>query len=921
LERKWFRSFVEEQIGARVEAIVAEGLCFVGTYAGNLYALDIRDGRTVWQVQAGGPIGHSPCYHDGRLWVCTDEGFDRGGLLCLDAKSGAQIWRYEAGAGIWNSPACDGQRVYVGDRAGVFHAVNCADGRAAWTHQTGAMILKPASFSPDGRRVVVGSEDMHVYCFSPDGHLHWKSAKLSGLSQRDQAPTVWDGKVVVRTNPAWGFHESLYAGRTLLREIQQQIRLDEADDAVIVDTPTMFFLRRTERRERAEHERIVQFLRDRPDLRTWFTFDLQDGSEPWITSVLFTSGLHNPPSPPAFHPRTNELYTIMPTAIGVYCSGVSQTGIGIGRIDSQTGYLTNLAHAHGDREPGYFAGMPMITDETSTVGLMGDFLTVTHMGAVGGVDLITRKIRHLHGVRDTYGGLFGPGAAPGSWDGSKRLARDGYVQNAVNEWHGPDRSMAAIAQGRAFWVAGGCVVCFAGRDVPPGEGAGDRPPAPWKWSQMPRINGGNVTSSFGQYDATVPKHTITPDRLQPYLQPPPPVAQAASLCPPVDEPSDHPIRQRLESQVSQFLDGQPWAPWIVELGISHEELHFWRTGETMRILATALPYLSPPLRERTGRCLDRLFEQGVPLDRPVFEPNGRRREHYDLSLPLQEARISRPPSSRAGLFDLYALWAYAHYQDRWDRVLPLLPTIRQRFREELNAVPPDDLANIDGETIVRLNRHVAGLIAWTRMLEQVDDKDAASMVRQRLAEWVTSRVHLERAEPRLQTQIGHHARIARYEDLVPELACVLAGFAGESLERNANDLDRELRVWYHAWGERLIGGENYINPPALSRGLYAVMADGLRHPPVRLRRHLDQPWCQADLYYLEKLISTLRGGEEMGLALSGNGETPGKSAVAKVPVPTFFTASQGHVEDQREYAAQAEQNWGCPIFLRVALTR
>ena len=54
LERKWYRSFVTEQIGARVEAIVANGLCFVGTYAGNVYALDIHDGQTVWQVQAGG---------------------------------------------------------------------------------------------------------------------------------------------------------------------------------------------------------------------------------------------------------------------------------------------------------------------------------------------------------------------------------------------------------------------------------------------------------------------------------------------------------------------------------------------------------------------------------------------------------------------------------------------------------------------------------------------------------------------------------------------------------------------------------------------------------------------------------------------------------------------------------------------------
>jgi hypothetical protein len=35
------------------------------------------------------------------------------------------------------------------------------------------------------------------------------------------------------------------------------------------------------------------------------------------------------------------------------------------------------------------------------------------------------------------------------------------------------------------------------------------------------------------------------------------------------------------------------------------------------------------------------------------------------------------------------------------------------------------------------------------------------------------------------------------------------------------------------------------------------------------------------------VICTRRGCEKMGLAPSGNGETPGKSAVAKVPVPIF----------------------------------
>ena len=413
MQRKWFRSFVEEMVGPRAEAIVAEGLCFVGTYAGNLHALNVDDGHTVWTHQADGPIGHSPCYCDGKLYFCTDAGFDAGSLVCLSARDGKPVWTYRAGAGFWNSPACDGRQVYVGDRGGVFHAVDAATGRVAWTLPTGGMILKPASFSADGRKIVFGSEDMHVYCVSPEGKLLWKSSKLPGLSLRDAAPTVWGDKVVVRTNPANSFHEALHEGGRLVNGIQRNMPWDQREDRVVVDTDNMYFVGRTPRREKAEVDGVRKYLEQHPQSRTWFTLSLDDGREPWIAPVMFTSGLHNPPSPPAFNPTTMQLYTIMPTALSVYCSGVSQVGIGIGRLGPD-GAMTNIAHDQEGREPGYFAGMPMITDETSSVSLMGDFLVVTHMGAVGGVDLQTRQIRQLHGRRDTYGGLFGPGAAKGS---------------------------------------------------------------------------------------------------------------------------------------------------------------------------------------------------------------------------------------------------------------------------------------------------------------------------------------------------------------------------------------------------------------------------------------------------------------------------------------------------------------------------
>jgi hypothetical protein len=131
-ERKWFRDFHDEMIATRVEAIVAEGKCFVGTFAGRLHALHVEDGATAWTFQAAGPIGHSPLYHHGRVYVASEgTGFHEGWLYCLAAADGTEIWRYRTAAAVWVAPATDGQNVYVGDRSGVFHAVRLADGETS----------------------------------------------------------------------------------------------------------------------------------------------------------------------------------------------------------------------------------------------------------------------------------------------------------------------------------------------------------------------------------------------------------------------------------------------------------------------------------------------------------------------------------------------------------------------------------------------------------------------------------------------------------------------------------------------------------------------------------------------------------------------------------------------------------------------
>jgi hypothetical protein len=710
------------------------------------------------------------------------------------------------------------------------------------------MILQPASISPDGRAIVVGSEDMHVYCFSPAGRLRWKSAKLRGISLRDAAPTIWDGKVVVRTNPSRPFHESLHEARQLVCDIQREIPVQDEDRVFDRITQNQYFLRHTARREKAEHQGILAYLEEHPHSRTWFTLDLADGSEPWITSVMFTGGLHNPPSPPTFNPTSNELYTIMPTALGVYSDGVSQLGIGIGRVDPMTGYLTNIPHAHGDRVPGYFTGSTMIADETSALSLMGDLLLVTHQGAVGSVDLRTHMLATLHGARDSYGGLFGPGLTKGSWDGSKDLARQGFVQNTINEWHGPARSIVSISDARMFWVAGGCVVCFAGPNVAGAASGGVGPPRPWKWKQPRRLDGGNVTAALDGYDPLIAKKNFSAADVMNY------VADPTSATSQGEWRED--LKNRLDAAVAETIAVDAWAPLVVQLGISHEEVYFGRAGETMQALAMALPHVRATTRVRAIAYLDRLFSDGAPLTSPAANMNGHRREHYDLAPKTLEAVARRRYEKDER--DLYALWAYAHYADRWSQVLDEIEAVKALF----DAKVADRLVGVNSGAgapvaVEALNRQIAAAIAYMRIMRQAGWDAEVRRAAELLARLVSERVHYERADGRLQARRDHYAKVPRYAALVPEIGRILAEHAPDKLRVNLDDIARELPVWYQAFGERLIGGENYISPPCVGRDIFLAMAYSSHRPKRELAQYLDQPLCRADLAYVAKLTALL----------------------------------------------------------------
>ncbi len=139
-----------------------------------------------WKFKTGGEIDTSPAIDDdGIIYLGSDDGK----LYAVDPLAGNEIWRFQTGDQIKSSPAIgsDGT-IYFGSTDNYFYAVR-PNGELKWSFNIGDYIFSSPAISLDERTVYVGASDNHLYAISTSGGLKWKY--LTG------------GKIV--SSPAIGF--------------------------------------------------------------------------------------------------------------------------------------------------------------------------------------------------------------------------------------------------------------------------------------------------------------------------------------------------------------------------------------------------------------------------------------------------------------------------------------------------------------------------------------------------------------------------------------------------------------------------------------------------------------------------------------------------------------------------------------------
>jgi hypothetical protein len=345
-----------------------------------------------------------------------------------------------------------------------------------------------------------------------------------------------------------------------------------------------------------------------------------------------------------------------------------------------------------------------------------------------------------------------------------------------------------------------------------------------------------------------------------------------------EDPASERTRAKLDNHIGAFIDGQPWMPLHITLGISGYESYFTHPDETWYALTLAMSQLSGETATRLRGFLRDQLEAHPPYTaQPYPATTGSARESYDV-----------PPALRrtwgtlsSGALGVYAFAAWCHAGGDRELAAAHWPAVLERMRSLLDDDYVFDVYAIhlqdEAET---LNRDLAGLIGLVRLAHQVDDTRTAERALTQARRLFELRINLERVNTNIFTPTpssshrGHNGKLARYASLVPEVALAVAQRSAGCAEAHLSAFREPRNGWFMAFGDRYTGGENYISPPHVARAMFTGTALIERLPAEALHSFLDVPWCPGDLYFIEKCVFALHAAASASTVADGKSEYP-----------------------------------------------
>ena len=174
--------------------VVADGIVFIPSYDGNLYARDEFTGQQKWTYSTGTSIYASPAVIGGRVYFASKNSV----VYCLDEKTGSFIWSRSNISPITSSPVVADGKVFYGTWFVKFNSLllslNATTGSVVWQYSSDDTIKSsPAVLNG---RVFFGQNNGYVLALNEtNGSLLWKVGV--GTSSISTAPALAYGQVYV----------------------------------------------------------------------------------------------------------------------------------------------------------------------------------------------------------------------------------------------------------------------------------------------------------------------------------------------------------------------------------------------------------------------------------------------------------------------------------------------------------------------------------------------------------------------------------------------------------------------------------------------------------------------------------------------------------------------------------------------------
>ncbi len=176
----------------RAGMAIVDGVAYVGSHDGWLYALQLSSGRRLWRFPAEAPITGSIAYADGRIYFGTEAGE----IFCVaapdknDPPAGKLVWKFSASGPVKAAPLLtETGLLIVGACDGYIYSLRQTDGHLVWRIATEGPVLAsavklslpvPGDISSGGtplkhaRAIVVGSSDGRLYAIDEvRGQIIW----------------------------------------------------------------------------------------------------------------------------------------------------------------------------------------------------------------------------------------------------------------------------------------------------------------------------------------------------------------------------------------------------------------------------------------------------------------------------------------------------------------------------------------------------------------------------------------------------------------------------------------------------------------------------------------------------------------------------------------------------------------------------